>query len=302
MSPRSLKAAVAAAAMLAALSASPALAASGDSNQSTPVIFVHGYDPFGTGDNCNMWSNMTSFLKSNGKFTGPLVTLKYYYNDSNCGVDVNNFGSQSTYFPGGLVNGEDSQNTDIRHIAYQFAWYVYNTYSSKGQNVGIVAHSMGGLIVRSALYRVAAGDPNFPPDLLVSNIVTYGTPHDGTNSAQICGSSTTQCSEMSPGSSYLSDLNSNGQNPQAQGGTDWTIIGSDADSIVSDASATFMTANHKVQYASSDNINHLNYYNDTQTTLNAALKSSDFGGAYVSTTTGEWPVLRAQKALLGSGF
>lgn len=282
------------------LASAPARAASGDSNQATPILFIHGYDPTGAGDSCTMWSNMTGALTSNGGFTGPYVTVKYYYDDSSCSVDVNNYGTQSAYYSGGLVNGEDSNNTDIRHIAYQLAWFIYDTYSSKGQNIGIVAHSMGGLIARDALYRVAAGDPSFPPSLLVSNIVTFGTPHNGTTTASLCGN--IECTEMSPSSSFLNDLNANGQNPQASGGTDWTIMGSDYDTVVSDASATSMTAAHKVQYASSDKIAHSDYYNDTQTTLNAALKASDNGGPYVSTSAGEWPVLRAQKALSGSAY
>jgi triacylglycerol esterase/lipase EstA (alpha/beta hydrolase family) len=291
-----------ASATLGALSARPALAASGDSNASTPIVFVHGFDPFGSGDDCNMWNNMTSFLRSNGGFTGPFVTAKYYYNDANCSVDLNNYGTQSAYYSSGLVNGQDSNTTDIRHIAYQLAWYIYNTYSSNGQNIGIVAHSMGGLITRYALYRVAAGDSNFPPSLLVSNIVNFGSPHNGTTSASSCSFNNIECAEMVPNSAFLNDLNANGQNPQAVGGTDWTLMGSDFDSVVSDASATSMTANHKVQYASSNFIGHLDYYNKTSTTMNAALSASDNGGPYVSTTAGEWPVLRAQKALSSPNY
>jgi triacylglycerol esterase/lipase EstA (alpha/beta hydrolase family) len=287
-------------AVIGASLGSAASAASGDSNQATPVIFVHGYDAFGTGVSCTSWNNITGFLKNHG-FTGPMVTIKYYYNDSSCSVDVNNFGSQSVYFPGGTTNGEDNRNADIRHIGYQLAWYIYNTYSSKGQNVGLVGHSMGGLIVRSALYGVASGNSNFPPYLLVSNVVTLATPHNGTPTASTACNNT-ECQEMTPGSAYLADLNANGQNPQEQGGTDWTIMGSDADTTVPDDSAVSMTANHKVRYAKSDNISHLGFLNSTSTTLNAALSASDFGGAYVSTTTGEWPALRTAKALSGGNF
>lgn len=279
----------------------PAHATSGDSNAATPVVYVHGYDPTGLGSDCNIWSNMTNFLRSRG-FTGPQVTAKYYWNDANCGVDLNQYGSSNAVYPGGYVNGEDSNGTDIRHIAYQFAWYVYNTYSVNGQNIGVVAHSMGGLVVRDALYRVAAHDPDFPPSLLVSNIVNFGSPHNGANIAALCSGADIECTEMTPGSSFLTDLNQNGQNPQASGGTDWTLMGSDYDSVVSDDSATSMTANHKVRYASSDQIGHTDYPNETQQTLNASLSASDFGSAYVSTSTGQWCVLRAQLALSGSNY
>lgn len=279
----------------------PAGAASGDSNAATPVVYVHGYNPSGNGSDCNNWTNTQNFLTSNG-FTGPQVTLKYYYNDVNCGVDLNNFGSQSVHYPGGQVNGENSNNTDIRHIGYQFAWYIYNTYTAKGQNVGVVGHSMGGLVIRYALYRVAAGDPDFPPSLLISNIVNFASPHNGANIAALCSVQTIECNQMTPGSTFLGDLNANGQNPQGTGGTDWTLMGSDFDTTVSDDSATSMTANHKVRYASSDLIQHSDYYNKTQTTMDASLSASDNGSPYVATTTGEWCVLRAEKALSGPTY
>lgn len=284
---------------LISLAPTPSQAAAGDSNAATPVIYVHGYDAFGTGVSCTTWSNMTGFLTSHG-FTGPQVTVKYYHNDSGCGANLNNFGTQSAYFSGGLINGEDSPNTDIKHIGYQLAWYVYTTYTSKGQAVGLVGHSMGGLIIRYALYRIAAADPNFPPSMLVTNAVTFGTPHNGASLASICFN--IECAEMAPNSSFLKDLNTSGQNPQGTGGTDWTIMGSDADTIVSDSSATSMTAAHKVRYASGDHIGHLDYFNETQTTLNAALSYSDNGSPFVSTTTGQWCVLRAQLALSGAGY
>jgi triacylglycerol esterase/lipase EstA (alpha/beta hydrolase family) len=278
--------------------AAPAEAASGDSNAGTPMLYVHGFDPAGSGSNCGMWSAMRNFLTGHG-FTGAQVSVKYYHNDGNCSVNLNNYGSQSAHFPGGRVNGQNSNNTDIRHIGYQFAWFVYNTYSSSGQNVGVVAHSMGGLVVRYALARVAARDPDFPPSLSVSNIVTLGTPHNGANIALLCTLGNIECAQMAPGSSFLRSL---GQNPQAAGGTDWTLVGSQADAVVSYASATSMAANHKVRYASSDGLGHSDYYNSTRTTRDASLTYSDNGAAYTSTTAGEWPVLRSQKALSGAGL
>jgi triacylglycerol esterase/lipase EstA (alpha/beta hydrolase family) len=281
--------------------AAPANAASGDSNAATPVIYVHGYNTDGKGSDCGIWSDMRAFTTGNG-FTGPQVTLKYYYNDLNCGVDLNNYGSQSTHFPGGQVNGQDSTGTDIRHIAYQFAWYVHDTYTSKGQNVGVVGHSMGGLVIRYALYRVAAGDPDFPPSLLISNIVNFGSPHSGANIAAVCAASNVECTEMTPGSAFLGDLNANRQSPQATGGTDWTLMGSDFDTTVADDSATSMTANHEVRFASSNLIGHSDFYRKTRTTRDANLSYSDHGSAYTSTTSGEWSVLRAHEALSGAGY
>jgi pimeloyl-ACP methyl ester carboxylesterase len=294
-------AALAIAVLATVVVAVPAHAASGDSNATTPVLYVHGYDPAGSGSNCGMWSNMRAFLTAHG-FTGPQVTVKYYYNDAGCAADVNGFGSPTGHYPSGQVNGQDSNNTDIRHIAYQFAWYVHDTYTAQGRNVGIVAHSMGGLVVRYALHRVAAGDAEFPSSLEVSNVVTFGTPHSGASIAGLCSLTNRQCAQMSPGSSFLKSLEANGQDPQAAGGTDWTVMGSASDAVVSQSSATSMIANHSVRYAAGNGITHGDYYNETQTTTNAKLSYSDHGSAYTSTANGEWCVLRAQRALSGGAY
>jgi pimeloyl-ACP methyl ester carboxylesterase len=278
--------------------AAPAHAAAGDSNAGTPVLYVHGYDSGGGGSNCGMWTNMRTALTGNG-FSGPQVTVKYYHNDANCGADVNAHGSQSKHYPGGTVGGQDSNNTDIRHIGYQFAWLVYDDYTSRGTNVGIVAHSMGGLVVRYALARVAARDADFPPSLLVSNVITLGTPHNGANIAVFCSIGNVECAQMTPGSSFLRSLSAN---PQGTGGTDWTLLGSDADAVVSTSSATSMSANHKVRYTSGDRVAHSDYYNATRTASDASLYAANNGSAYVFTSTGEWCVARSRKALSGGAY
>ena len=55
---RAIAAAVICAAALGG-GASSAMAASGDTNLSTPILFVHGYDAFGSGVSCTMWNKST---------------------------------------------------------------------------------------------------------------------------------------------------------------------------------------------------------------------------------------------------
>lgn len=90
---------------------------------------------------------------------------------------------------------------DWRHMAYHVAWYLWEEYSETdpqeegGHWVDVVAHSMGGMIMRYALQQVAlpydevvCDSPGaedeyrclWPPYLLVEDVVTLGTPHKGT--------------------------------------------------------------------------------------------------------------------------
>jgi uncharacterized protein (TIGR03437 family) len=76
--------------------------------------------------------------------------------------------------------------------------------------VDMVAHSMGGLIVRSYLAGKQDVTPaSFTPPLnpLIRKLVFLGTPHFGTSVAAIFGVDK-QTQELSPGSQFLFDLNS----------------------------------------------------------------------------------------------
>jgi hypothetical protein len=144
------------------------------------------------------------------------------------------------------VNGTDigtaaDNNTPIEKIAHDLAWYVYNKYSSHGQSVEMVGHSMGGLIIRAALTSFAAHDPSYPPTLLVQDVVTVSSPFAGTDFG--CATSSYQCREMMPGSGFVTWLAKN-QNPQATNGTDWTLLGGSPCDVVPSASATAMSGSH----------------------------------------------------------
>lgn len=77
----------------------------------------------------------------------------------------------------------------IRDLACKFAWYVYSTYTQHDISVDILAHSMGGLVVRDAITESGTKIPYpnntaFPPaKLLVNHVVTVATPHEGINGA-----------------------------------------------------------------------------------------------------------------------
>ena len=287
-------------ALVAAFSLVVVLAPAADARTDTKdkrVLLLHGYQPFGTPTSpCDMWGPMESSLRSQG-FTGQLTTVQYYDAQVACDVSVIPYGSSTAHYaPSGGVH---DRYVSIRHLGYEFAWMVYDRYSRYGQSVDIVAHSMGGLVARYAIAQVQRRDPAFPPALYVEDVVTLGTPHNGSGLASWCW--TTQCGDMSAGSSFLNWLRSYGWNPQGSGGTDWTTVGSDDDGVVSESSAVDMGAAHKVQYTGAANLGHSDYYGSTSTAATAPVRYNDYGGTWYSWNSGYWPVRWSATALhLGS--
>jgi hypothetical protein len=257
------------------------------------VLLLHGYQPWGTPTSpCDMWGPMESSLRAQG-FTGQLTTVQYYDAQVACDVSVIPYGSTSAHYaPSGGVH---DRYVSIRHLGYEFAWMVHNLYSRNGQTVDIVAHSMGGLVARYAIAQVQRRDPAFPAYLYVEDVVTLGTPHNGSGYASWCW--TTQCGDMSSGSSFLSWVRSYAWNPQGSGGTDWTNVGSVDDGTVSSSSATDMGAAHKVVYQTSANIGHSDYYTSTSTAGTAHVHYNDNGGPWYSWSSGYWPVRWSATAL-----
>lgn len=216
--------------VLALAAQSPASAAPARANgQANPVIFIHGWSPDGDADCDAYWAAVTTQF-TNAGWTGDLTTFGYYSGDTNCDI---------------LFNG-DTMNTSIKAVGKALATEIYNRYSAAGQKVDVVAHSMGGLVIRSALTEVAKGTAGYPPYLYVEDVVTLGTPHNGATFAAWCHLTLwLQCKEMAAGSSFLNGL---AARPESAMGTDWTVISSFDDGDVDESSGVAMNAQHKIQY------------------------------------------------------
>jgi pimeloyl-ACP methyl ester carboxylesterase len=215
-----------------------------------PVYFIHGWNLSANTDCAATWSKMTqSFrdwgLKGNTDLTHVQAgevgfhTVGYYHGDLNCNTPINANGDHSKVLPPQQAplpgpqphrEGSHTANTPIEHLAHHLAWNIYETYSSRNQPIDVVAHSMGGLIIRYALAATQRHVADFPPYLLVEDVVTLGTPHGGSRGHKFAPS--LQGAEMDPGSSFIKSLVKYGFNPQGRGGTDWTTAGSDDDTAV----------------------------------------------------------------------
>lgn len=273
----------------------------------TPILFVHGYNNSLGCPSVDeaMWNALKGDLVEDG-WTGPKRAIGFYSCDTNVASNdwLDQYGSHSKYYAtspcsplcstheyGTAGHLSHNRNTDLRHLAYHLAWFIYENYSKHGQSVQIVAHSMGGLIVRWMLYaeqnKSTIGQGLFPPKLYVQDVYTVSTMHNGVIYAFV--GSTWQAEQMQSGSSFINAINANssGRDPQATDGTDWTTMGNypaDADFVVSDTSAVHMDGGHKLLYVD-PRYTHGGSLNDTNESWDALTYRCDGCGAGTSIST-----------------
>ncbi|OSY42572.1 hypothetical protein CP981_37190 [Streptomyces platensis] len=212
------------------------------------VYLVKGYNPIviSQGVNCeSRWGRLIEAMQDWGWKKEQFVQVGFYTADTLCNIN--------------LAPEDGDRDLSLKELGRRLAWDVYRNHSSKGESVDLVGHSMGGLIVRAAVLGVTYHDPaeSWPPFLYVEDAVTLGTPHYGTG--KDCDSifgADLQCRQMLPGSQFMTWLHST-QVPQPTK-TDWTFIGSNADTTVSRNSATptIDGAQHLVRYRKSEGIGH----------------------------------------------
>ncbi|MEV1085057.1 alpha/beta hydrolase [Streptomyces sp. NPDC050211] len=207
-------------------------------NSEETVIFIHGYAPTATHD-CEEYFKNAGTLFRNKHWDGDLYTYGYYNGNSNCSYN----------FPA-------DRNTSLNTVAKAFAQRIHQLYSRDNKKVDIVAHSMGGLIVRTMLRHVALKDgrDGWPKYLYIEDVVTLGTPHDGTNWGEF-QDQFRQARQMERGSSFINSLGENLY--RSQMGTDWTLVSSFDDAVVSEGSGVGAHSQHKIQYRNLPNDNPL---------------------------------------------
>lgn len=263
------------------------------------TVLVHGIDAYDKATwNCDNWDDLRSTLVSWGHEFGKFHSVKYYGHDKNCRNDIHKHGSHSVHYPSGHVydNNGHNQEASIRHLGYHLAWHLNNGYADKNRPVQIVAHSMGGLITRYALAQMERGHDAFPSGVVVQDVITLGTPHDGAGFARACRYAR-QCQEMIPDSDFMDWLNKYANHPDGFHGTDWTTVGSHADDFVEPNSAVHMDADHKVKYFTENGIEHGDYYKDTTDERSANVEWFDKDQQWYDWHDAPWPVRWADFAL-----
>jgi uncharacterized protein (TIGR03437 family) len=152
-----------------------------------PVVFVDGYQGACTGSGfASNFDQADQLMQANN-----IVTLYF----DNCTVNP----------PAGQTK------PDIETVGAAFGQFLAALKYTDGTpvaQVDVVAHSMGGLVVRSYLSGKQSGSATFNPPAAppLRRIVFLATPHFGTTLASELGSDV-QTAEMSPGSAFLVALN-----------------------------------------------------------------------------------------------
>ena len=262
------------------------VATSATAARTQKISLVAGYAPRGTAgdDLAAEWASFTNALARYGWPTDGSLFMRhaFYACDYNTlyYLDDYGYGSNPSLYhnyviPAGTTIAENhpgvagcgdlhTQETGLEHLAYHWAWAVHDV-TKNGGCVKAVGYSMGGLIIRRAIAEVQlapSSGSHWPPrsTFCVSDVVTLGTPHHGVTQSNelLCQTptwTTRQCLQQTDDSSFIVWLTSNARNPQGQGGTDWTAVGSTKDGTVSMESATGLNMDpaHKVWF---DNVEH----------------------------------------------
>ena len=252
------------------------------------IVFVHGikigpempgpipYMPWkgsSSGWDCmkDYWGDAINFLSERG--LTDFRTIKYYTGDTNCANGLETRYSSDLHNETYTKNctdyhadaGPDGTNDEsLYHLSCLFAQYLYHNFGQSNRDVIIVAHSMGGVITRGALYQmdIHAGQAPFPDTIgQVTKAITFNSPHGGVYGIDALGcAGCQQAQDLVYNSPFMSDLSSPaGLDPQPTKGltTVWSAIGSECDNVVGGllnpnqyANAIDMNANFALVYAS----------------------------------------------------
>jgi surface antigen len=252
--------------------------ANGTARTATPLLLVHGWSDdcgtaFRTVSKTSLGSDDTATVNYFTSHGFPIVRLVGYYSgswtatyddgsthsvsdavsSSECDANVQTGANSTVQSDCGWTFTYTS--APLEALSCYMAWYLY----SQPQPVDIIAHSMGGLVVRGAMYYSTHHPSDgyvFPPGALpVSRVITVATPHDGLQGAvaefynlknpdqeiqdmTVCPGYAANCTLSSSidsliggplknakTSQFMSDIHSGGE-PKGSVDTYWALMGS----------------------------------------------------------------------------
>jgi hypothetical protein len=176
--------------------------------QQIPVVFVHGAtNKVCPGLDVKQWSaGIATMLQRAGWSPSLLDSVGFDQCDTDYSERIGSF----------------DLNTPLATVAHALAWYVYDTYTARGTTVDMVGHSLGGMLIRYSMARVAAHDPAYPKRIAVANVVTFSTPYLGVETNLVCAeAAAVGCTDLAPGSSFVAQLTQ-----PVPAGQNWVVFGS----------------------------------------------------------------------------
>lgn len=180
------------------------------------MILIRGFSLYSGHDCSDYWQRQKDEIEKTGR---KAIILGFYTGNTNCDDSVPQSNSINNYTP-------------IKFIAEQLRDWILANYEEH-ISIDIVAHSMGGIVVRKMLN-------DFEHQLRISDVVTLGTPHNGVKAAYFNGSCLLihQCAQQSAGSEFMNGLDAN---PQSKNPTQWTLIAASGDQVVGKGTAIEMS-------------------------------------------------------------
>lgn len=248
-------------------------------DRTKPVLLVHGRDNYDMAG----YATLRNYYIAQGYAT--VKRVGYYGGECNVELRAEGHGSHNSWYGGsgehssktGCIGGATQVHdldTDIMHLSYHLAWLIHNTYGAGSVTIDAVGHSMGGLMIRYAIINSGTGGV-WPAKLRVEDAATFGTPHGGLGTSWCKWSPWADVRQMCSDNTFISSMQVGAKrNPQGNGGTDWTAIGSDCDSWVAWNLATQGDFAHKVVYVSPC-YGHSDYYTDVGTASDATADYMD---------------------------
>lgn len=208
------------------------------------LVMVPGFqganiNPVGSGGPRSVrgvFQGMISDLQGYG-YSKPIYVVGTYWDDIDTDANIATYGGEPNELDPNDHQDPETGNglhggSSIRHMAYHLGHYLAS-YHGK---VDVIAHSMGGVMVRSALLESELETDPSIPKLAVTRIITHGSPHGGLSKKGLSALSCTvlnfedrkqrhQCRDLKAGSEFMERLRIVGQHPNGLGGTKWTVTG-----------------------------------------------------------------------------
>lgn len=275
-----------AALLMSLLAAAPAAARTPSAH--TPILLVTGSETGKAVDCQTAWKELDRVLvehppkigDTKSKFDGGWTTLTFHHEDTRCDAPI-----------------PSDPSAGIQGQAKRLAQYIHSAYTSKGRTVDVVAHGTAGVALRYAI--ASSGTLGWPGKLMVEDAVTLGSPHGG--SAEIADQcSRVACQQMDPEGDFVTRELAAIEDPQGEGGTDWSLIGSAKDALVPHTSAIDMPAAHRSYYVDKvgQRIKHEDLLTDTSMKRNGHLVYSHDNKEQIEWTEGPHVAARVMSSLV----
>ena len=211
-----------------------------------PVVFVHGhaFNAMNTPEYSlgGYFANIQQSLESEGYIDAGIITPSSLFSEVSAGewgISGRPVSARVTYYYNFYKSGEDyvliaqkSENIETYAIRLNEMINIVKHHTGKTK-VNIVAHSMGGLVVRR--YLQLFGDSS------VDKVILIGTPNNGTQGRTntLCPvfGETKECADMAQGSVFMSKVNDPAAQPTHAkfttiAGSGCSIAGEDGDGVV----------------------------------------------------------------------